>query len=59
MQVLAPADAARAIANAAAALRPDGTIYITGAGILDDDRMGPKSAVFINLTFMNLYQAGA
>jgi SAM-dependent methyltransferase len=59
VQVLAPADAARAIANAAAALRPGGAIYIMGAGILDDDRMGPKSAVFFNLTFMNLYRAGA
>jgi SAM-dependent methyltransferase len=59
VQVLAPADAARAIANAAEALRPGGTIAIIGAGILDDDRMGPKSAVFFNLTFMNLYRAGA
>jgi hypothetical protein len=59
VQVLAPNDAARAIANAAAALRRDGAIYIIGAGILDDDRMGPKSAVFMNLTFMNLYRAGA
>jgi threonine dehydrogenase-like Zn-dependent dehydrogenase len=59
VQVLAPANAARAIANAAEALRPGGTIAIIGAGILDDDRMGPKSAVFFNLTFMNLYRAGA
>jgi len=59
VQVLAPADAARAIAHAARALRPGGAIYITGSGILDDDRMGPKSAVFINVTFLNLYRAGA
>jgi SAM-dependent methyltransferase len=59
VQVLAPADAARAIANAAQALRPGGMIAIIGAGVLDDDRMGPKSAVLINLTFMNLYRAGA
>lgn len=59
VQVLAPNDAARAIANAAAALRPGGTIYIAGGGILDDDRMGPRSAVFLNLTFLNLYPAGA
>jgi hypothetical protein len=59
VQVLAPADAARAIANAAAALRAGGTIYIIGGGILDDDRLGPRSAVFLNLTFLNLYPAGA
>ena len=59
VQVLAPADATRAIANAAAALRPGGTIYIVGGGVLDDDRMGPRTAVFLNLTFLNLYPAGA
>ena len=59
VQVLAPADAARAIANAAAALRPGGAIYIAGGGILDDDRLGPPSAVYLNLTFLNLYPAGA
>jgi len=59
VQVLAPVDAACAIANAAAALRPGGTIYIVGGGILDDDRLGPRSAVFLNLTFLNLYPAGA
>jgi SAM-dependent methyltransferase len=59
VQVLAPKDAARAIANAAAALRPGGAIYIAGGGILDDDRTGPRSAVLLNLTFLNLYPAGA
>jgi len=59
VQVLAPGDAARAIANAAASLRVGGTIYIAGGGILDDDRLAPREAVFWNLTFMNLYPAGA
>jgi hypothetical protein len=59
VQVLAPADAARALANAAAALRPGGVIYIVGGGILDDDRLRPPSAVYLNLTFLNLYPAGA
>jgi len=59
VQVLGRTDAARAIANAAAALRPGGTIYIIGGGILDNDRMGPRGAVFLNLTFLNLYSAGA
>jgi O-methyltransferase domain/Dimerisation domain len=59
VQVLGPDDAARAIAHAAQAVRPGGTLYIAGAGILDDDRLGPRRAVFFNLTFMNLYRSGA
>lgn len=59
VQVLSPADAARAISNAAASLQPGGTIYIIGSGILDNGRLTPRSAVFWNLTFMNLYREGA
>jgi DNA-binding transcriptional ArsR family regulator len=58
VQVLAPGDAARAIAHAAAATRIGGTITIMGGGILDDDRLGPRSAVALNVTLMNLYPAG-
>lgn len=59
VQVLSRDAAARAIANAARALRPGGTIYIAGGGILDDDHLAPRAAVFLNVTFMNLYPAGA
>ena len=59
VQVLSRDDAARAIANSATALRPGGTIYIAGGGILDNDRLGPRMAVFLNVTFMNLYPASA
>jgi len=59
VQVLAPSDAAHAISNAAAALRPRGHIYINGGGILDNDRLAPRTAVFLNVTFTNLYPAGA
>jgi len=59
VQVLSPGDAARAIANTAAAVRRGGAVYIVGGGILDDDRLSPGAAVFWNLTFMNLYPAGA
>jgi hypothetical protein len=38
---------------------PGGTIYIVGAGILDDSRLSPPPAVFWNMTFINLYHAGA
>lgn len=58
VQVLGPEDAARAIRNAAAVLKPGGMLYIIGGGILDDDRLGPRSAVFLNLVFLNFYQAG-
>lgn len=60
VQVFAPADAARAIANAAGAVRPGGAVYVVvGVGILNDDRLGPFSPVFRNVTLMNLYPAGA
>jgi hypothetical protein len=59
IQTLAGADAARAIANAAASLSMGGHIYIIGAGILDNDRTSPRAAVFMNLTFLNLYRGGA
>jgi hypothetical protein len=58
VQVMSPTDAARAIANAAAALHAGGTIYIIGAGILDDDRLNPPAAVLFNVTFLNLYRSG-
>jgi hypothetical protein len=60
VQVFAPADAARAIANTAAAVRPGGAVYVVvGVGILNDDRLGPPSPVFRNVTLMNMYPAGA
>jgi len=58
VQVLGRVDAERAIAHAVAALRPGGTLYILGSGILDDDRLGPSAAVFLNLTLMNVYRSG-
>jgi SAM-dependent methyltransferase len=59
VQVLSPPDAARAIANAALATRPGGSVFILGGGVLGDDRVGPELAVFLNVTFMNIYPAGA
>jgi O-methyltransferase domain/Dimerisation domain len=58
IQVLGPGEAARAIVNAASKTRPGGWVYILGGGILDEDRLGPPMAVFLNLTFLNLYRAG-
>lgn len=59
IQVLAPDEAGVAIAHSAAALRPGGAIYIAGPGILDDSRLSPAAAVYVNLDFMNLYRSGA
>jgi len=59
VQVLGPEDAAKAIANACQCLSPGGSIYITGAGILDDGGMSPASAVYLDLTLMNFYPQGA
>jgi len=58
VQVLAPEEAARAIANAAASLVPGGRLLITGAGIVHDDRLSPPAGVFLDLTLMNFYPSG-
>jgi SAM-dependent methyltransferase len=58
VQVLAPEDAAKAIRHAVAGLRPGGHIYITGSGILNDDRLTPPAGVYLNVTLMNFYPAG-
>ena len=58
VQVLGPEEASRAIGNAAACLKPGGKVYIIGGGILDDDRLGPAAAVYLNLTFLNFYTEG-
>jgi SAM-dependent methyltransferase len=58
VQVLGPEDAACTIRHAAACLKPGGRLYIIGGGILDDDRLGPPAAVYLNLTFLNFYAEG-
>ena len=59
IQILSPADAERAIAHAYESLEARGLLCITGAGILNDDRVSPVEAVYYNLTFLNLYEGGA
>jgi hypothetical protein len=59
IQCLGPEEAAQAIRHAVAGLTPGGRIAIGGAGILDNDGAGPAVAVYMNLTFLNLYRAGA
>jgi hypothetical protein len=59
LQVLSPVQAVNAIQNAFLLLKPGGTIHITGGGILNEDQLSPASAVYLNVTMMNLYPAGA
>ena len=56
LQVMDRDAARRAIRHAAESLTPGGELLISGGGILDDNRLGPTNAVFMNLTFMNLYR---
>lgn len=58
LQVLSPVEAGIAIANTYKGLRPGGTIYITGMGIIDDSRLSPEANVYLDLTLMNLYPEG-
>lgn len=58
VQVLPPDQARQSILNAARCLRPGGEIAIAGWGVVDDDRLGPREGVFLNLTFLNLYRNG-
>lgn len=58
IQVLSPDEAARAIRHAACGLRPGGTLYITGSGIIEDSRLGPVESVYFDLTLMNFYTQG-
>jgi O-methyltransferase domain/Dimerisation domain len=60
LQCFSPLEAARAVANTAAAVRPGGVIYlIVGVGILNDDRVSPPDTVFRNITLMNTYPEAA
>lgn len=57
LQVLSPADAATAVANAARALRPGGSFVLAGA-VLDDNGLAPEDMVGFNLSLMTLFDAG-
>ena len=58
VQVLSPAQAAVAIRHMCAAVEPGGTVYIVGTGILDNSRLAPEAAVFVGLSFLNVYDDG-
>ena len=58
LQILGPDEAARALADVAGALRPGGTLFVLGAGIVSDDRLHPAGAAAFNLVFPSFYADG-
>ena len=58
IQVLSPDDARRTLKNVSRVMNPDGTIYITGSGIIDNSRTSPPDLVGFNLVFINVYDEG-
>ena len=57
LQVLSSEDARLAVKNVAAAINPDGRIYIIGQ-ILDDSRISPPEAVGFNLSLISQFDSG-
>lgn len=58
VQVLGLEQARAAIVNVGRAMVPGGRIYIVGAGALDDSRLSPRTALFYDLVFINIYREG-
>ena len=56
LQVMGREAAALAVRHAAQSLNPGGELLISGGGILNDDRLGPLNAVFMNINFLNVYR---
>jgi len=57
LQVLAPDDAARAVANVSHSLKSGGIFIISGA-ILDDSGLAPLDAVGLNMALMGMFEGG-
>ena len=57
LQVFSPAEAAQALINIHAALRPSGTIYILDSP-LDDSRLSPTGTVLLSPIFHAIYAHG-
>jgi cyclopropane fatty-acyl-phospholipid synthase-like methyltransferase len=57
LQVLSQEDARLAVKNVAAAVKPNGTIYIIGH-ILDDSRISPLEALGFNLSLISQFDSG-
>jgi hypothetical protein len=57
IQVLGTEEARRALVHVGQAVQPGGALYISGQ-ILDDSRLSPQTAVYMNLVFANVYDGG-
>ena len=58
IQVLSPDEIRRALKNISRVVNPDGAIYITGSGIIENSRTSPPDLVGFNLVFINIYDEG-
>lgn len=58
IQVLSVDEARHTLKNVSQVVNPDGAIYITGAGIIDNSRTSPPDLVGFNLVFINIYDEG-
>jgi len=58
IQTVSAEEARQIIMNVGSALNPGGWLYIIGSGILNDSRLSPKTAVEMNLVFINVYDHG-
>jgi hypothetical protein len=58
LQVFGPGEAQRALGHVAAAVRPGGTIFILGQGIVTDDRLQPATAAVANIALLSFYSEG-
>ena len=58
IQVLSPDEIRRTLKNISQVVNPDGAIYITGSGIIENSRTSPPDLVGFNLVFINIYDEG-
>lgn len=58
LQILSPEGCRKALGKTAESLERGGDLFVMGAGILDDSRISPPSAVAFNLVFLNIYDEG-
>jgi len=58
LQVMAPEQAERALANVFAGLAHGGAVHVLG-WMVNDDGLRPTNAVLLNLLYLNLFEDGA
>jgi SAM-dependent methyltransferase len=58
IQTISAEEARKVIRNIGSVMKSGGWLYITGSGILEDSRLSPRTAVDMNLVFINVYDHG-